>query len=110
MCEVKVWRRGFTLGMLDTHRRKKSNRGKTLYEIMARVERDRCRVVRFPDAATLRILARKHLDSEYEEAWRGMHSFCFLINARVPLEFRELFLYGVAQSTRLILPRCKRTG
>ena len=110
MCEVKAQRRGFTLGMLDTHKRKRAYRGKTLYEIMARVERDGCRVVRFPDAVSLQILAHQYLGSEYEEQWRGLQSLSFLIKAGVPVKSRDLFLHKVARATRLSPPRRKRAA
>lgn len=107
MCEVRVPRRGFTLGMLDTHRRKKEYAGKTQYEIMARVERDG-HVMRFPEPSAIRLIAAQCLESEYEEQWRGLHSLSFLIKAHVPVAFRDLFLYKVARETRLVPHRTKK--
>lgn len=101
MSEVNRRRRGFSIGMLDTHRRHKAHAGKTLYEVMVRINRDGY-VAKLPDAQSVRVLAQHYLDSEYEEQWRGKQSFGFLIDAHVPKVCRDIFLYKIAESVRLV--------
>lgn len=108
MAEMQVSRKGFRLGMLDTHRRSHSYQGKTLYQLMICIERDGY-TAKFPDRTQMARLARVYLDSEYEEPEdRDVQSFTFLIAAHIPREYRELFLGEVAKETHLTLKECPR--
>jgi hypothetical protein len=90
-----------SLCVLDSGKRGKRYTGKTLYMLMARIERSRMRIV-FPSLAAVELMARRYLDSAYAEPERrGAKSFYFIVDSRISSAKREEFLAAIFRHTKL---------